>query len=137
VHQLELEERQREQPGFSGPLPALLRKWLTDEPHIIDLTYASSPTEMGPESEMKYLTMSWWLLHVGWKDVGERVRRAVEEVFDEYVLRLGLDAVVLTSLFRVSLKEQLSPMELHRLLIDVRRRVEHEVTFEGIERRIE
>jgi hypothetical protein len=36
---------------------------------------------------------------------------------------------------RVSLKQQLSPMDLHRLIIDVRRRVEHEVTFEGAERR--
>lgn len=40
---------------------------------------------VGEETETKYLTLSWWLLHVGWKDVGERVRRAVEEVFDEYV----------------------------------------------------
>ena len=38
------------------------------------------------ESESKYLTLSWWLLHVGWKDVGERVRRGVEEVFYGYVL---------------------------------------------------
>lgn len=30
----------------------------------------------------KYLTLSWWLLHVGWKDVGERVRRAVDETLD-------------------------------------------------------
>jgi hypothetical protein len=37
----------------------------------------------------------------------------------------------------VSLKEHLAPMELHRLLMDVRRRVEHEVTFEGKERRTE
>jgi len=34
--------------------------------------------------ESKYLTLSWWLLHVGWKDVGERVKRGVEEVFDRY-----------------------------------------------------
>ena len=34
------------------------------------------------EVEMVYLTLSWWVLHVGWKDVGERVRRGVEEVFD-------------------------------------------------------
>ncbi len=38
--------------------------------------------EIGDELENKYLTMSWWLLHVGWKDVGERVRRAAEEVFN-------------------------------------------------------
>jgi peroxin-3 len=40
------------------------------------------------ESESKYLTLSWWLLHVGWKDVGERVRRGVEEVFYGYVVFL-------------------------------------------------
>ncbi|KAI0061109.1 hypothetical protein BV25DRAFT_1917083 [Artomyces pyxidatus] len=71
------------------------------------------------ETERKYLTLSWWILNVGWKDVGERVRRAVEEVFEG-----------------VSLKGKLGPIELHRLISDVRRRVEHEVTFEGIERRI-
>jgi len=37
------------------------------------------------ETENKYLTLSWWLLHVGWKDVGERVRRGVEEVFEGFV----------------------------------------------------
>jgi peroxin-3 len=37
---------------------------------------------LSEEVESKYLTLSWWLLHVGWKDVGERVRRAVEETFD-------------------------------------------------------
>lgn len=34
------------------------------------------------ETERKFLTLSWWILHVGWKDVGERVRRGVEEVFE-------------------------------------------------------
>jgi hypothetical protein len=34
------------------------------------------------EVEIKYLTLSWWILHVGWKDVGERVRKGVEEVFE-------------------------------------------------------
>lgn len=36
---------------------------------------------MSDETERKYLTLSWWLLNVGWKDVGERVRSAVEVVF--------------------------------------------------------
>ena len=40
------------------------------------------------ESASKYLTLSWWLLNVGWKDVGERVRRGVEEVFYGYVALL-------------------------------------------------
>ncbi|KAF8153378.1 Peroxin-3-domain-containing protein [Crassisporium funariophilum] len=69
-------------------------------------------------AENKYLTLSWWLLHVGWKDVGERVRRGVEEVFDG-----------------VSLKTKLAPVDLHRLVCDVRRRVEHEITFEGTQRK--
>jgi peroxin-3 len=35
------------------------------------------------ETERKYLTLSWWICNIGWKDVGERVRRGVEEVFEE------------------------------------------------------
>ncbi|KAI0305299.1 Peroxin-3 [Multifurca ochricompacta] len=71
------------------------------------------------ETERKFLTLSWWILNVGWKDVGERVRRGVEEVFEG-----------------VSLKSKIGAIELHRLISDVRRRVEHEITFEGTERRI-
>lgn len=37
---------------------------------------------------------------------------------------------------RVSLKSKIGAIELHRLVSDVRRRVEHEITFEGTERRI-
>jgi peroxin-3 len=103
------------------------------------------------EVENKYLTMSWWMLHVGWKDVRERVRRGVEEVFDGYVLPCpspvpshpnhmvsehGTDDVWLGTV-RVSLKTKLGVIDLHRLISDVRRRVEYEVTFEGRERRIE
>ena len=32
------------------------------------------------ETERMFLTMSWWLLHRGWRVVGDRVREAVEEV---------------------------------------------------------
>jgi len=39
-------------------------------------------------------------------------------------------------LCRVSLKNKIGVIELHRLISDVRRRVEHEITFEGTERRI-
>jgi hypothetical protein len=38
--------------------------------------------------------------------------------------------------YRVSLKNKIGVFELHRLISDVRRRVEHEITFEGTERRI-
>ncbi|KAG1805787.1 Peroxin-3-domain-containing protein [Suillus subaureus] len=59
------------------------------------------------ETEMRFLTLSWWILHVGWKDVAARVRGSVEAVFEG-----------------VSLKTKLSPSELHVLILDVRRRVE-------------
>jgi peroxin-3 len=37
------------------------------------------------ETEMRFLTLSWWILHVGWKDVAARVRGSVEAVFEGYV----------------------------------------------------
>lgn len=40
------------------------------------------------ETERKYLTLSWWILNIGWKDVAERVRRGVEEVFEGFVFVL-------------------------------------------------
>lgn len=84
VAQLDVEEQDRDELHASHPgnrFSAALRQWLSD-----DSKAPSGPDStplLGPDSEMKYLTMSWWLLHVGWKDVGERVRRAVEEVLDE------------------------------------------------------
>ena len=32
------------------------------------------------ETERKYLTFSWWLLHKGWKTIAGRVRSAVEDI---------------------------------------------------------
>ncbi|KAK0450417.1 Peroxin-3 [Desarmillaria tabescens] len=67
------------------------------------------PTE---DTEARFLTMSWWLLHVGWKDVGERVRSSVEDVFEG-----------------VSLKTRLTLTDLHRLILDVRRRIDLSADF--------
>jgi len=44
--------------------------------------------------------------------------------------------ILFTTRYRVSLKNKIGVLELHRLISDVRRRVEHEITFEGTERRI-
>ncbi|KAH0831338.1 Peroxin-3-domain-containing protein [Lanmaoa asiatica] len=63
------------------------------------------------ETELRFLTLAWWVLHVGWKDVAARVRGSVESVFDE-----------------VSLKAKLSSSELFTLITDVRRRVEMDGT---------
>ncbi|KAG6832768.1 hypothetical protein H0H87_000421 [Tephrocybe sp. NHM501043] len=56
---------------LSGDVSALM-----DQDDSVEDAYISE------EVESKFLTMSWWILHVGWKDVGERVRRGVEEAFD-------------------------------------------------------
>jgi peroxin-3 len=37
--------------------------------------------EQKAEAERTYLTYSWWLLHEGWKGVGQRVQQNVERVF--------------------------------------------------------
>lgn len=42
-----------------------------------------TPNTISEETEMRFLTLSWWMLHVGWKDVAARVRGSVECVFDE------------------------------------------------------
>ena len=56
-------------------------------------------------------------------------------VFLDFSLVIG-GFVLLICNHRVSLKTRLGPKDLHRLLWDVRRRVEHEITYEGTERRI-
>jgi peroxin-3 len=37
--------------------------------------------DIDSETEMAYLTFSWWVMNVGWKAVSERVKMAVENVF--------------------------------------------------------
>ncbi|KAH7337403.1 Peroxin-3 [Rhizoctonia solani] len=62
---------------------------------------------VGSLTERKFLTLGWWFLNRGWKNIGERVREAVSEVFN------GL-----------SLKSQISPQELEDLIIRVRTMIE-------------
>ncbi|KAI0252869.1 Peroxin-3 [Lactifluus subvellereus] len=129
VIQLEREEEARSRRQYELSLSSILFPSLVDttRSHDIEaLLDQNAAWEEGmwregvdAETERKFLTLSWWILNVGWKDVGERVRRGVEEVFEG-----------------VSLKNKISVIELHRLIGDVRRRVEHEITFEGTERRI-
>jgi len=129
VIQLERDEESRARLQYELSLSSILFPSLIDLTHSHDieaLLGQQTGFEDGiwregvdAETESKFLTLSWWILNVGWKDVGERVRRGVEEVFEG-----------------VSLKSKIGAIELHRLISDVRRRVEHEITFEGTERRI-
>ncbi|EJD42092.1 Peroxin-3 [Auricularia subglabra TFB-10046 SS5] len=62
--------------------------------------------EITDELERAYLTLSWWLLNEGWREVASRVQRAVEDVFEP-----------------VSLKTQLSIDDLSQLVRSVHTRV--------------
>jgi peroxin-3 len=120
VLQQEQDERLREQLELGASVSAMLWGGIGNLLDMEHLAGENGDDEgISEQVEIKYLTLSWWILHAGWKDIAERVRRGVEEVFDG-----------------VSLRTKLGAMELHRLVGDVRRRVEHEVTFEGNERRI-
>lgn len=59
------------------------------------------------ETNRKYLTFSWWLLHRGSRQVMERVQAAVKEVFGS-----------------VSPREDMTLESLSKLILDVRKRVE-------------
>ena len=83
--QQERDERIREQMQYNTSVYSLF--WgdrSLDDPETDEFEESENVSE---ETERKYLTLSWWILHVGWKDVGERVRRGVEEVFEGYVTR--------------------------------------------------
>lgn len=130
----EREERMREKLSYQLSIYSLF--W-SQGPEECESELLQDVEPIDQETEMMYLTLSWWICHIGWKDVGERVRRGVEEVFDEYaLLMVSCIEQKLNNLFSVSLKTKLGAMDLHRLVCDVRRRVEHEITFEGQERKI-
>lgn len=59
------------------------------------------------ETNRKYLTFSWWLLHRGTKQLVERVMAAVREVFGQ-----------------VNIREDMSLERLAELIMDVRRKIE-------------
>lgn len=93
VLELEREQKLKERQTFQASLTNLF--WNT--PDDSSLSESLLNEEIGHTlglfgagqtgyTERKYLTLSWWLLNVGWKEVGKRVRVAVEAVFDEFVL---------------------------------------------------
>ena len=59
------------------------------------------------ETNRRYLTFSWWLLHRGWRDLLENVEQVVQEVFGPR-----------------KPNEDISLEKLSELILDVRRKVE-------------
>ncbi|CAD6582113.1 MAG: peroxin [Cyphobasidiales sp. Tagirdzhanova-0007] len=68
-------------------------------------------TALDLQTEKQYLTLSWWFLQRGWRQVSERVREVTAEALES-----------------VSLKSQLGLQELNSLLLDIRRKVEYKAT---------
>lgn len=65
--------------GGSGSDVPKMREWEEE-------WYSKIEKELRDDTQEKYLAMTWWILHVGWKDLQERVRKGVEEVFEGCVL---------------------------------------------------
>lgn len=59
------------------------------------------------ETNRKFLTFSWWLLHRGWRDIMERVESAVKEEFGP-----------------LNPREDITREKLSALTLDIRRKVE-------------
>jgi peroxin-3 len=79
------------------------------------------------DTERKYLTFSWWVLHEGWKAVEERVRAKVEEVVTPFVFvspSLPLTIADTDLLARLGLKTPIVYGELGSLFGQIRRKVE-------------
>ncbi|KAL8953231.1 MAG: hypothetical protein Q9222_000884 [Ikaeria aurantiellina] len=68
----------------------------------IDQTYGNDF-----ETNRKFLTFSWWLLHRGWRDMMEKVETAVKSTFGP-----------------LNPREDISLEKLSALILDVRRRIE-------------
>ena len=65
------------------------------------------------ETNRKFLTFSWWLLHRGWRDIVEKVEAAVKDLFGP-----------------LNPREDISTEKLSSLVIAVRERVEGATTEE-------
>lgn len=91
VIQLERDEDARSKLQYETSLSSILFQSLIDPTGLPDIEALGQQTGLeegiwregvDTETERKYLALSWWILNVGWKDIGERVRRGVEEVFE-------------------------------------------------------
>lgn len=63
------------------------------------------------ETNRKFLTFSWWLLHRGWRDIMEKVQAAVKENFGS-----------------LNPREDVTLQRLSSLILEVRRKIEGATT---------
>ena len=75
VVQLHREECTRERRMLQASISALFFGLPAEEQDEVDDALEEDGVGLvTPETEMKFLTVSWWILYMGWKDIGERVR---------------------------------------------------------------
>ena len=77
------EDKAREQREFMTTVSSLFWGGVSEPEQEVE-TIAIDPID--ENTEAKFLSLSWWLLHVGWKDMKERVRKSVEDVFERYLI---------------------------------------------------
>jgi len=64
-------------------------------------------TQLTEETERKYLLLSWWFTHRGWRQIGHATRQVIEE-----------------ALSTVSLKSRIEVADIKQIIADVRSRLE-------------
>ncbi|KAJ3734338.1 Peroxin-3 [Lentinula guzmanii] len=112
IRHMSLEEDQaaalESELGMSNMLLVALKARfdIPQQPEDEDISVSSSSKLAFETLSADYLTLSYYLLHIGWKDLSTRIRSAVEEVLEG-----------------VSLKTRLSKSDVHRLLKDMISRV--------------
>ncbi|KAJ3798196.1 Peroxin-3 [Lentinula aff. detonsa] len=112
IRHMSLEEDQaaalESELGMSNMLLVALKARfdIPQQPEDEDISISSSSKLAFETLSADYLTLSYYLLHIGWKDLSTRIRSAVEEVLEG-----------------VSLKTRLSKSDVHRLLKDMISRV--------------
>ncbi|KAK3845191.1 MAG: Peroxin-3 [Linnemannia gamsii] len=91
----------------------------TDESYRVDSpavkgSLSSTAGQLDFQTEKKYLTFSYWLLHEGWRRWSERVREVVEDVVGG-----------------ISLKKTFTAKDFSDLLVEIRSRLEYTEDKEG------
>ncbi|ORY06183.1 Peroxin-3 [Basidiobolus meristosporus CBS 931.73] len=97
---------------------------------------AEDQRRLSREVERKFLTYSWWLLHVGWKRCVEDVTQAVREVLGDMPLKKPLHLQDVIHLFqeirtRLEFTESQTPANMRNLLLPDDLAGELEVLREG------
>jgi len=78
--------------AVSALFPTPAEKAAGSQPASMPTTHQPTVGDTGEigeraEAERLFLTYSWWLLHEGWRGIGERVHEAVERVFSSVPLK--------------------------------------------------